>query len=82
MLSLRDDEFLIDEATYTEAITTELSKWFKGSSEYTYEQHPPAYHTYVNNAIRAFGFNWPYFSFSGLGNDIIVINCYDQEQIH
>lgn len=36
----------------------------------------------MNNAIRAFGFNWPYLSFSGLGNDILVINCYDHEQIH
>jgi hypothetical protein len=90
MLSLRDDEFLIDAATYKETIAASVSNSFKGLMnsdekrflEYTYKQETPAYYTYVNNAIRAFGFNWPYFSFSGLGDDVIVINCYDHKQIH
>ena len=48
MLSLRDDEFLIDAARYNETITRELSTGLKGligmiSYEYSYKQETPVY---------------------------------------
>ena len=67
VVSLRDDELLIDQ-----------SRFFDENMRQTEIK----YASYTDNSIRAFGFNWPYVSFAGLENYVIIINCFDRKLIH
>lgn len=37
---------------------------------------------YINSTNRAYGFNWPYLSFSGFGNFLLLINAFDTRLFH
>ena len=37
---------------------------------------------YIFSSFRAYSVNWPYICFSGLGNDLCVINAFQQNIIH
>ena len=75
--SLRDDEYLIDEAIYLEEIKETKAYGIFGQSTKSHKQLIPKYFSSKDNAIGALGFNWPYLSFSTLGNFIMVINVFD-----
>ena len=62
-LSMKDDEFLIDQIA--------SSMKAKGSHE-----------SYIYSSVRAFNSNWPYITFSGLENYLLLINAYNRGVLH
>ena len=59
ILSMKDDEFVIDQV--------------KGSLDHKH---------YIYSSVRAFSANWPYVTFSGLENYLLLINVYKKKVLH
>jgi len=38
--------------------------------------------SYIYSSVRAFSANWPYITFSGLENYLLLINVYNQKVLH
>jgi hypothetical protein len=38
--------------------------------------------SYIFSSVNAFSFNWPYITFSGLENFLLVVNIFDRKQIY
>jgi hypothetical protein len=88
-LSLKDDEFIIDQAhegnKESETITSDMRAQahciqHAGEECFTYKAFIKK--SYIYSSVRAFSINWPYVAFSGLENYILLVNLYDRKLLH
>jgi hypothetical protein len=66
LLSMADDEFIIDQIM----LNTQNGQLNTMSGHQTYTYTP----------VRAFSANWPYITFSGLENFLLLINVYNRPE--
>ena len=86
---MKDDEFLLDKIQYEETYELELTSDDQKSLEtlmekekvYCYSQKNVQYFQYVSSPLRAFSICWPYVTFSGLLNYIIIVNAFDGKNL-
>jgi hypothetical protein len=92
VVSMRDDEFILDKCGYDE-IAKAPSTNLKGSSPTRgsvhikfgkqaylkeYEQTNDEYLYFIYSPLRAFSVQWPYVCLSGLANYVLIVNAYDK----
>ena len=83
MLSMKDDDFLLDKCTYYESQekTDDVYAHIL-NNDMTYTQSDIEFKQYHLGTISAFSINWPYVACSGLRGDLIVLNFFDRTEIH
>ena len=90
-LSLKDDEFIIDQGFDTSAVDNRGGhEWLPPINDIDCVTHFQTNSTessfvkksYVYSSVRAFSINWPYVAFSGLENYILLINLFDRKLLH
>ena len=82
MVSLRDDDLLIDKASYTEVreetdFSPPLGKIHGRFQTQKYDITIKEILHFSIGQINQFCFNWPYVTFSGLNNSVIVVNAHN-----
>lgn len=83
MLSMKDDEFLLDKCKYYES--QEKTEDFYAqilNNSMTYTQRDTKFKQYSLGTISAFSINWPYVACSGLKGNLIVLNFFDRTEIN
>lgn len=89
-LSLKDDEFIIDQAFEGEQSCDTISSEMRDQAhkvQYVDGLHRCTFKTfikksYIYSSVRAFSINWPYVAFSGLENYILLVNLFDRKLLH
>ena len=76
ILSNLDDEFIIDQIKEDKNMEI-LSECADHEDEKSLNMK-----SYIFSSVNAFSFNWPYITFSGLENFLLVINIFDRKQIY
>ena len=74
VLSNLDDEFIIDQVIDNQK--------GKESGCKDHDENGLNMKSYIFSSVNAFSFNWPYVTFSGLENFLMVVNLFDRKQIY
>lgn len=86
LIGMKDDEFTLDFAKWlmivdkqqTMNITTLAEKILNHSL--IVEMREKRRLTY--SVVNAFSINWPYVAYSGLDNELVILNAFQQDQVH
>lgn len=81
ILSMRDDKYLFDKTEFKESVEIQDQVDQEQSQKRTYSYYDKKSWVYTYSAMTAFSINWPYVTFTGLTNHIILINAFDKRNL-
>lgn len=82
MIGMKDDEFTLDHACWI--IKENFNKWRNLTEKVlnnSIKENLEMFH-YTYQVVNAFSINWPYVAYSGLNNELVILNAFQQDQIH
>ena len=76
MIGMKDDEFTLDHACWI--IKENFNKWRNLTEKVlnnSIKENLEMFH-YTYQVVNAFSINWPYVAYSGLNNELVILNAF------